>query len=170
MKRRNFLKGLAALMLAPTAALAKTATSPAKVRGIPVAPNVVTPKASKAEMIKAMEKAMREMGESTDKARKAAEEMRKSLEDIYISPEAIDDIRKWGVDQIDETTRSEIYGWAEHGHAVLDNRRILLADFDGGPEQSEAIGCDDWRHFHEVSQQAILVQHGADEEEAGLLT
>jgi len=29
--------------------------------------------------------------------------------DIYISPEALEDIKNWGVDQIDETTRREIY-------------------------------------------------------------
>lgn len=31
------------------------------------------------------------------------------LTDLYISPEAMEDIRNWGVDQIDETTRREIY-------------------------------------------------------------
>jgi len=28
---------------------------------------------------------------------------------IYCSPETIEDIRRWGVDQIDETTRKQIY-------------------------------------------------------------
>jgi hypothetical protein len=31
------------------------------------------------------------------------------LTDIFLSPEAIEDIRNWGVDQIDEVTRREIY-------------------------------------------------------------
>lgn len=28
---------------------------------------------------------------------------------LYISPEALEDIRNWGVDQVDEITRREIY-------------------------------------------------------------
>jgi hypothetical protein len=31
------------------------------------------------------------------------------LTDLYISPEAMEDIRNWGVDQVDEITRREIY-------------------------------------------------------------
>jgi hypothetical protein len=31
------------------------------------------------------------------------------LTDLYVSPEAMEDIRSWGLDQIDETTRREIY-------------------------------------------------------------
>jgi len=31
------------------------------------------------------------------------------LTDLYVSPEAMEDIRDWGVDQIDETTRREIF-------------------------------------------------------------
>jgi hypothetical protein len=31
------------------------------------------------------------------------------LTDLYISPEAMEDIRNWGMDQVDEITRREIY-------------------------------------------------------------
>jgi hypothetical protein len=31
------------------------------------------------------------------------------LTDVYLSPEALEDIRDWGVDQVDEVTRREIY-------------------------------------------------------------
>ena len=34
---------------------------------------------------------------------------RRSLTDIYISPEGLEDIRNWGVDQVDEITRREIF-------------------------------------------------------------
>jgi len=34
---------------------------------------------------------------------------RGSLSDVYLSPEALEDIRNWGLDQIDEVTRREIY-------------------------------------------------------------
>jgi hypothetical protein len=31
------------------------------------------------------------------------------LTDLYVSPEAVEDIRNWGIDQVDEVTRREIY-------------------------------------------------------------
>ena len=34
---------------------------------------------------------------------------RSMLTDIYLSPEALEDIRNWGLDQVDEITRREIY-------------------------------------------------------------
>ncbi len=34
---------------------------------------------------------------------------RGKLTDVYLSPEAVEDIRNWGIDQIDEVTRREIY-------------------------------------------------------------
>jgi hypothetical protein len=38
---------------------------------------------------------------------------RGKLTDLYISPEAMEDIRNWGIDQVDETTRREIYTAAD---------------------------------------------------------
>ena len=35
------------------------------------------------------------------------------LTDLYVSPEAMEDIRNWGVDQVDEVTRREIYTAAD---------------------------------------------------------
>jgi hypothetical protein len=35
------------------------------------------------------------------------------LTDLYVSPEAMEDIRSWGIDQVDETTRREIYTAAD---------------------------------------------------------
>ena len=40
---------------------------------------------------------------------------RAELRDIYISREALEDIRNWGVDQIDETTRREIMVGFDNG-------------------------------------------------------
>lgn len=37
------------------------------------------------------------------------------LTDIYLSPEALEDIRNWGVDIVDETTRREIYVSSDDG-------------------------------------------------------
>jgi hypothetical protein len=35
------------------------------------------------------------------------------LTDLYVSPEAMEDIRNWGIDQVDEITRREIYTAAD---------------------------------------------------------
>jgi hypothetical protein len=35
------------------------------------------------------------------------------LTDMYLSPEALEDIRNWGLDQVDEVTRREIYTAAD---------------------------------------------------------
>jgi len=35
------------------------------------------------------------------------------LTDLYVSPEALEDIRNWGIDQVDEITRREIYTAAD---------------------------------------------------------
>jgi hypothetical protein len=40
---------------------------------------------------------------------------RGKLTDIYMSPEAIEDIRNWGVDIVDDTTRREIYMSSDDG-------------------------------------------------------
>ena len=39
----------------------------------------------------------------------SASNNRGMLTDLYVSPEAMEDIRNWGVDQVDELTRREIY-------------------------------------------------------------
>ena len=43
---------------------------------------------------------------------------RGSLTDLYVSPEALEDVRNWGLDQIDEVTRREIYTAAEGGAPI----------------------------------------------------
>lgn len=42
-----------------------------------------------------------------------------ALTDMFLSPEAIEDIRNWGVDQIDELTRREIYLSSDEGERLL---------------------------------------------------
>jgi hypothetical protein len=44
---------------------------------------------------------------------------RGQLTDLYVSPEAVEDIRNWGLDQVDEVTRREIYVAAD-GSGVLN--------------------------------------------------
>jgi hypothetical protein len=40
---------------------------------------------------------------------------RRRLTDLYLSPEALEDIRNWGLDQLDEITRREVYMAADGG-------------------------------------------------------
>jgi hypothetical protein len=40
------------------------------------------------------------------------------LTDIYVSPEALEDIRNWGLDQVDDVTRREIYAAPEGGAPI----------------------------------------------------
>lgn len=43
----------------------------------------------------------------------SASNNRGMLTDLYVSPEAMEDIRNWGIDQVDEVTRREIYTAAD---------------------------------------------------------
>lgn len=40
------------------------------------------------------------------------------LTDMYVSPEALEDIRNWGLDQVDDVTRREIYAAPEGGAPI----------------------------------------------------
>lgn len=53
---------------------------------------------------------------------------RRKLTDLYMSPEAVEDIRNWGLDQIDEITRREIYMSADGGISRVFN--VNLHDID----------------------------------------
>ena len=54
---------------------------------------------------------------------------RGALTDLYVSPEAMEDIRNWNVDQIDETTRREIFV-ADGDNAINRIYGINLHDLD----------------------------------------
>jgi hypothetical protein len=56
------------------------------------------------------------------------------LTDLYLSPEAIEDVRNWGVDQIDETTRREIYTSADGSSSLT---RIFGVNLNGLTEFGE---------------------------------
>ena len=52
------------------------------------------------------------------------------LTDIYLSPEALEDIRNWGVDQVDEITRREIYVAGDEGGVITRVFGVNLHDID----------------------------------------
>ena len=55
---------------------------------------------------------------------------RGKLTDIYLSPEALEDIRNWGLDQVDEVTRREIYQAGDDGAAITRIFGVNLHDTD----------------------------------------
>ena len=52
------------------------------------------------------------------------------LTDIYVSPEALEDVRNWGLDQVDEVTRREIYTAPEGGAPITRIFGVNLHDLD----------------------------------------
>lgn len=57
------------------------------------------------------------------------------LTHMYLSPEALEDIRNWGLDQVDEVTRRELYVSADNGISRLFN--VNLVDLDEFGESQE---------------------------------
>ena len=60
----------------------------------------------------------------------AASVGRGRLTDLYVSPEALEDVRNWGLDQVDEVTRREIYTAAEGGAPITRIFGVNLHDMD----------------------------------------
>jgi len=52
------------------------------------------------------------------------------LTDLYVSPEALEDVRNWGLDQVDEVTRREIYTASEDGAPITRIFGVNLHDID----------------------------------------
>ena len=59
------------------------------------------------------------------------------LTDVYLSPEALEDIRNWGVDQVDEVTRREIFQAADGSASLTRVFGINLHDMDELGESQE---------------------------------
>ena len=112
MKRRNFFKSLAVLAIVPTTILAKTPTLSANVEPHCTLPDVSKvkvmdvvigkPPTFSGKQVKRMTEAIRGLNESHQKLHKAMEGLRKSLTNLYISPEALEDIQNWNIDLIEE--------------------------------------------------------------------
>lgn len=52
------------------------------------------------------------------------------LTDVYLSPEALEDVRNWGVDQIDEITRREIFKAGDGAGVITRIFGVNLHDLD----------------------------------------
>ena len=67
------------------------------------------------------------------------------LTDIYVSPEALEDVRNWGLDQVDDVTRREIYTAAPGGAPITRIFGVNLHDLDelGEGQQYQSFFVDD---------------------------
>ena len=67
------------------------------------------------------------------------------LTDLYVSPEALEDVRNWGLDQIDEVTRREIYTASEGGAPITRIFGVNLHDLDelGVGQEYQTFFTDD---------------------------
>ena len=52
------------------------------------------------------------------------------MTDLYVSPEALEDVRNWGLDQVDEVTRREIYSAPEGGAPITRIFGVNIQDLD----------------------------------------
>jgi hypothetical protein len=67
------------------------------------------------------------------------------LTDMYVSPEALEDVRNWGLDQIDEVTRREIYTASDGGAPITRIFGVNLHDLDelgNGQEYQDFFDVD----------------------------
>jgi hypothetical protein len=67
------------------------------------------------------------------------------LTDIYLSPEALEDIRNWGFDQVDDLTRREIYNAPVGGASMANVFGVSLHDLDelGEGQQYQSFFLND---------------------------
>lgn len=67
----------------------------------------------------------------------SASSSRGRLTDLYVSPEALEDIRNWGETEVDEVTRREIYTSTDGGSAITRIFGVNLHDLDELGEAQE---------------------------------
>lgn len=81
------------------------------------------------------------------------------LTDLYVSPEALEDIRNWGLDQIDEVTRREIYNAPENGAPITRVFGVNLHDLDelGEGQEYQTFFTDSLNGAVEASDLELVV-------------
>lgn len=81
------------------------------------------------------------------------------LTDLYVSPEALEDVRNWGLDQIDEVTRREIYTASEDGAPITRIYGVNLHDLDelGDGQEYQSFFTDELGGFVESSDVELVV-------------
>ena len=86
------------------------------------------------------------------------------LTDMFLSPEALEDIRNWQVDQIDEITRREIYVAADGGGVLTRIFGVNLHDIDelGEGQEYQTFFTDELSGARESSGSDVELVVGLD--------
>jgi hypothetical protein len=86
------------------------------------------------------------------------------LSDVFLSPEALEDIRNWQVDQIDEVTRREIYVAADGGGVLTRIFGVNLHDIDelGEGQEYQTFFTDELSGALEASGSDVELIVGLD--------
>ena len=81
------------------------------------------------------------------------------LTDLYVSPEALEDVRNWGLDQIDEVTRREIYTASEGGAPITRIFGVNLHDLDelGAGQEYQTFFTEDLSGLVEGSDDELVI-------------
>ena len=81
------------------------------------------------------------------------------LTDLYVSPEALEDVRNWGLDQIDEVTRREIYTASEGGAPITRIFGVNLHDLDelGAGQEYQTFFTNDLSGLVEGSDDELVI-------------
>jgi len=81
------------------------------------------------------------------------------LTDLYVSPEALEDVRNWGLDQVDEVTRREIYTASEGGAPITRIFGVNLHDLDelGEGQEYQDFFISDLTGALETSDDELVV-------------
>jgi len=81
------------------------------------------------------------------------------LTDLWLSPEALEDIRNWGLDQVDEVTRREIYMAGDDGASLTRVFGVNLHDIDelGEGQEYQTFYVDQLSGTLQASDNELLV-------------
>ena len=79
------------------------------------------------------------------------------LTDIYLSPEGLEDIRNWGVDQVDEVTRREIYTAGEGGITRIFGVNLHDLDELGAGQEYQTFYTDQLSGTLQGSDSELIV-------------
>ena len=81
------------------------------------------------------------------------------LTDLWLSPEALEDIRNWGLDQVDEVTRREIYMASDDGASLTRVFGVNLHDIDelGEGQEYQTFYVDQLSGTLQASDNELLV-------------
>jgi hypothetical protein len=96
------------------------------------------------KLMSLMKEVMHRNGEAAKGAAKATSNLSNGLSDLWISPEAYEDIKNWGCDQIDETTRKEILS----GPSEIKHLHSASISVSSNLERDEILELGRRGHYH----------------------